>query len=37
MDEVDAPKIRIGQTARITLDALPDQVLTEKYAGLLPM
>ncbi len=24
MDEVDAPKIHLGQTARITLDALPD-------------
>ena len=27
MDEVDAPRIAIGQTARITLDALPGQVL----------
>lgn len=26
MDEVDAPKIQVGQTARITLDALPDHV-----------
>lgn len=27
MDEVDAPKIRVGQTARVTLDALPGKVL----------
>lgn len=27
MDEVDAPKIRTGQTARVTLDALPGKVL----------
>jgi HlyD family secretion protein len=27
MDEVDAPKVRVGQPARVTLDALPDQVL----------
>ena len=27
MDEVDAPKISIGQTVRITLDALPGQTL----------
>jgi HlyD family secretion protein len=27
MDEVDAPKIHTGQTARITLDALPGKVL----------
>ncbi|MCX7628280.1 MAG: efflux RND transporter periplasmic adaptor subunit [Methylophilaceae bacterium] len=27
MDEVDAPKIRVGQPARVTLDALPGQVL----------
>jgi len=27
MDEVDAPKVRAGQPARITLDALPGQVL----------
>ena len=25
MDEVDAPKIRDGQTVRISLDALPKQ------------
>jgi HlyD family secretion protein len=27
MDEVDAPKIHIGQTARISLDALPGKIL----------
>ena len=27
MDEVDAPKIRVGQFARVTLDALPGQQL----------
>ena len=27
MDEVDAPKIHVGQVARVTLDALPDKVL----------
>lgn len=27
MDEVDAPKVRVGQTARVTLDALPGKVL----------
>jgi len=27
MDEVDAPKIHVGQTVRVTLDALPGQVL----------
>lgn len=27
MDEVDAPKIRIGQSARVSLDALPGMVL----------
>lgn len=27
MDEVDAPKIHIGQSARVTLDALPGKVL----------
>ncbi|HEY3326736.1 MAG TPA: efflux RND transporter periplasmic adaptor subunit [Novimethylophilus sp.] len=27
MDEVDAPKIRVGQAARVTLDALPGKVL----------
>jgi HlyD family secretion protein len=26
MDEVDAPKIRVGQEARITLDAMPDKI-----------
>ncbi len=27
MDEVDAPKIRVGQPVRVTLDALPGQIL----------
>jgi HlyD family secretion protein len=27
MDEVDAPKVRVGQAARVTLDALPGKVL----------
>jgi len=27
MDEVDAPKISVGQTARVSLDALPNQLL----------
>ncbi len=27
MDEVDAPKIRVGQPARVTMDALPGKVL----------
>jgi len=26
MDEVDAPKIKVGQEARITLDAMPDKI-----------
>ena len=26
MDEVDAPKIRVGQETRITLDAMPDKI-----------
>lgn len=28
MDEVDAPKIKVGQLARVTLDALPNKMLT---------
>jgi len=28
MDEVDAPKIRIGQEVRITLDAMPDKIFS---------
>ena len=27
MDEVDAPKVRVGQVARVTLDALPGKML----------
>ncbi len=30
MDEVDAPKLEIGQPARITLDALPGQIFNGK-------
>ena len=33
MDEVDAPKIREGQVVRITLDALPGQVLPRQGAA----
>lgn len=36
MDEVDAPKIRVGQTARITLDALPNQVFKGKIRRIAP-
>ncbi len=28
MDEIDAPKIKVGQPARITLDALPNQIFS---------
>lgn len=36
MDEVDAPKIRIGQAVRITLDALPGQTLPGKVRRVAP-
>lgn len=36
MDEVDAPKIRPGQPVRITLDALPKQVLPGKVRRVAP-
>ena len=36
MDEVDAPKIRIGQTVRVTLDALPGKVLPGKVRRVAP-
>lgn len=36
MDEVDAPKIRVGQIARITLDALPGQVFDGKIRRIAP-
>ena len=36
MDEVDAPKIRNGQTVRVTLDALPGKVLPGKVRRVAP-
>ncbi|MGA9394284.1 MAG: efflux RND transporter periplasmic adaptor subunit [Azonexus sp.] len=36
MDEVDAPKIQIGQPARITLDALPGKLLPGKVRRVAP-
>ena len=36
MDEVDAPKIEIGQPVRITLDALPGKILTGKVRRVAP-
>jgi HlyD family secretion protein len=36
MDEVDAPKINVGQTVRITLDALPGQTLPGKVKRVAP-
>ena len=36
MDEVDAPKIRIGQPVRITLDALPKQSFPGKVKRVAP-
>jgi len=36
MDEVDAPKIQIGQSVRITLDALPGKVLPGKVRRVAP-
>jgi HlyD family secretion protein len=36
MDEVDAPKIRVGQPVRITLDALPGQTLPGKVRRVAP-
>lgn len=36
MDEVDAPKIRPGQPVRITLDALPGQVIPGKVRRVAP-
>jgi len=36
MDEVDAPKIKVGQTLRITLDALPGKVLAGTVRRLAP-
>jgi len=36
MDEVDAPKIQVGQPVRITLDALPGQILPGKVRRVAP-
>ena len=36
MDEVDAPKIKAGQPVRITLDALPKQVIPGKVRRVAP-
>src|SRR5687768_8859255 len=36
MDEVDAPKLKTGQFARITLDALPGQVFDGKVRRIAP-
>lgn len=36
MDEVDAPKIKIGQEARITLDAMPDKIFPGKIRRIAP-
>ncbi len=36
MDEVDAPKLEIGQPARITLDALPGQIFNGKIRRIAP-
>ena len=36
MDEVDAPKLRIGQLARITIDALPGQTFPGKVRRVAP-
>lgn len=36
MDEVDAPKIKVGQNARITLDAMPDRIFPGKIRRIAP-
>lgn len=36
MDEVDAPKIKVGQSARITLDALPNKTFMGKVKRVAP-
>ena len=36
MDEVDAPKIRVGQAARITLDAMPNKIFPGKIRRIAP-
>jgi HlyD family secretion protein len=36
MDEVDAPKIKVGQEARITLDAMPGKIFSGKVRRIAP-
>jgi HlyD family secretion protein len=36
MDEVDAPKVRVGQAARVTLDALPGKTLAAHVKRVAP-
>ena len=36
MDEVDAPKLKAGQPARITLDALPGQIFAGRVRRIAP-
>jgi HlyD family secretion protein len=36
LDEIDVPKVKIGQSAQITLDALPGQTLTGKVTEVAP-
>ena len=36
MDEVDAPKIKVGQEARITLDAMPEKIFPGKIRRIAP-
>lgn len=36
MDEVDAPKIKVGQDARITLDAMPEKIFLGKVRRIAP-
>ena len=36
MDEVDTPKLKVGQLARITLDALPGQIFNGKIRRIAP-
>jgi HlyD family secretion protein len=36
MDEVDAPKIKAGQEARITLDAMPEKIFPGKVRRIAP-
>jgi len=36
MDEVDAPKVKVGQEARITLDAMPEKIFPGKIRRIAP-